>query len=531
MLLEQRGNVLTRDEIRQELWPSDSAGDFENGINIAVSKLRRALGDSSTEPRFVQTVPRQGYRFLVSTEVIQSLPRSVAVLPLFNRSGDPEQEFFSDGLTDELISSLAKIGSIKVISSTSSSQYKGSQKALSQIARELSVEAIVEGSVRRAGDRVRISVRLVAAATDGHLWAETYDRQLTDILLMHCDIARAVAREIRARLTEPEIDRLTAVSRVHAGAYEVYLRGTSQLHRFTPDGIGMALKHYRLALDIDPNSALARAGIAFVAMYSTTMGMMHPREAASRGLPSAYRAVELDPGFSDGFVALALLQQYSQWDWHASERSYLRAIDLSPNNATAYLFYSLLLTHLKRLDEADRNIRKALDLNPLDLFFQHIFGMQRFFTKLHEESVEILRGVVARAPKMQMAHMVLWCALHCLGRECEAVDAATEAWASVDDEAMVNALRSGYSGGGYCAAMKGAAETLASRFESSYVLPHLIAYMYNFAGDSESALKWIEIGYREREHAMAHLSTDPHSQQLRRNPRLQQILAELRLPA
>jgi len=424
MLLDRPGTVVTRAEIRKELWPAQAVGDLDNGINIAVSKLRNALGDSTSQPRYVQTVPRRGYRLLVRPEAIEPSPKSVAVLPLANRSKDPEQEFFSDGLTDELIASLARIGSIKVISGTSSLQYKNTRKSLSQIAAELGVEAIVEGSVLRAGDRVRVHVQLIDAATDGHLWAESFDRELTSVLALQADIARAVAQKIQANVTQPEADRLSNVGRVDAGSYEAYLRGMWHLHRLTPDGLHMALESFQSALEMNPDSAAAHAGVASVMTYSTVLGAVHPRQAASRGLAEARRAIELDPKLSQGFAVLGLLEQYIRWDWEASEKAYRKAIELSPNNAFAHLHYSLLLTYIKRLDQADEMIERALELNPLDIFFQHVYGMRLKFLGRHQEALDQLRGVIARAPGMQMAHLVRWGALTRLGRYDEALEAA-----------------------------------------------------------------------------------------------------------
>jgi len=530
MLLDRPGAVLTRAEIREELWPSQVVGDLDNGINIAVSKIRRALGDSADRPRYVRTEPRRGYRFAVTPRTVDPLPNSIAVLPLANRSRDPEQEFFADGLTDELIASLARIGSIKVISSTSSLQYKNTRKPLAQVASELGVEAILEGSVLRVDDRVRVHVQLIDAATDGHLWAESFDRELTGVLALQAEIARTVAYKIQANVTQPEADRLSGVDRVDTDSYDAYLRGMWHLHRLTPDGLHMALESFQSALGMTPDSAAAHAGVASVMTYSTVMGAVHPRQAGTQGLVEARRAIELDPKLSHGFAVLGLLEQYTRWDWEASEEAYRKAIELSPNNAFARLHYSLLLTYLRRLDEADEMIARALELNPLDIFFQHIHGMRLMFLRKHEQALEQLRGVIARAPRMQMTHLVMWVSLTALGLYDQAFEAAVRAWSVVDDQEMTAALRDGYTEGGYPSAMQNAAELLAERSQSTYVLAHVVALMYDYAGAPEDALEWIEYGYREGEHAMVHVNHTPYSDRVRSHPRFTSILQRLELP-
>jgi TolB-like protein len=241
ILIERPGAIVTRDELRQKVWPSDTFVDFDHGINNAIKRIREALGDTAETPRFIETLPRRGYRFIASLEaarpVATSPIRSIAVLPLENLSRDPEQEFFADGMTEALITSLAKIGALRVTSRTTVMKYKGMRtKSVPEIARELGVDRIVEGTVLRSADRVRISVQLIDASSDTHLWAESYERNVRDVLTLQSEVARAVANEIQVKLTPQEQAHLARAHQVDPDSYEAYLRGRYYLNRRTPEG-------------------------------------------------------------------------------------------------------------------------------------------------------------------------------------------------------------------------------------------------------------------------------------------------------
>src|SRR5438309_300662 len=262
ILLQRPGEIVTREELQQKIWPSDTFVDFDHGINNAIKRLREALGDAAETPRYVETLPRRGYRFIGKIECDVPRMRSLVVLPLENLSHDPQQEYFADGLTEALITTLAKIGELRVVSRTSAMLYKCVRKPLSEIARELEVDAIVEGTVLRAGHRVRITAQLIDAAKETHLWAESYERDLRDVLALQSELAQAIAREVQVKLTPQERAHLAQTRPVDPEAYEAYLKGRYHWNRRSREGLGKAIHHFQQAITSDPNCAAAYSGLA-----------------------------------------------------------------------------------------------------------------------------------------------------------------------------------------------------------------------------------------------------------------------------
>src|SRR6266705_3809254 len=262
MLLQHPGEVVTRTELQQKIWPADTFVDFEQGLYNAVKRLRDALKDSADKPRFIETLSRHGYRFIgIIDESVRKI-ESLAVLPLDNLSRDPEQEYFAEGLTEALITTLAKIGELRVVSRTSAMQYKGVRKPLSEIARELGVDAIVEGTVLRSGHRVRITAQLIDASKETHLWAESYERDLRNVLALQSELAQAIEREVQVKLTPQERAHLAQTRPVDPEAYEAYLKGRYHWNRRSREGLGKAIHHFQQAITSDPNGAAAYSGLA-----------------------------------------------------------------------------------------------------------------------------------------------------------------------------------------------------------------------------------------------------------------------------
>ncbi len=399
LLLERPGELVTREELREKLWPADTFVDFEHGLNAAIKKLRAALGDSADSPRFVETLHRRGYRFIASVEGLGATVRppeivrkpaaplaagvhrrnawvaaltlmalvamlfglnvggwrerllggvgpvpieSLAVLPLENLSGDPEQEYFVDGMTDALISDLGRIRALRVISRTSTMQYKETRKSLPQIARELNVDAVIEGSVLRAGKQVRITVKLMRAEPEQQLWTQSYERDFSEILALQREVARAVAREIKIALTPEEQARLAIASSVNPGAYESYLRGRYHLATETNDGMELAIEYFQQALEKDPNYALPYAGLAEAYQMVGSRGLLPRSAAITRAKAAAEKALEMDPALGEAHYSLGFIRYWS-WDWSGAERAFKRAIELSPSNVHAYRWYSQYL--------------------------------------------------------------------------------------------------------------------------------------------------------------------------------------------
>ena len=424
-LLEHPGDVVTREELQRRIWPADTFVDFDQGLNNAVKKLREALGDNAEKPRFIETLSKRGYRFIgsvhngataaaakeatasatsaktgtpetrrkgfawvlvfVATALVALMlvlvmnptrvrdhsvgknvaPRiqSVAVLPLQNLSSDPGQEFFSDGMTDALITDLAQIGSLKVISRTSSMQYKQTKKTLPEIARELNVDGIVEGTVQRSGDRVRITAQLIHGPSDKHLWANTYERDLYDVFALERDITEDIARHVQERIAPTKATQIAPPKRVDPRALEGFLQGNYFLQSFGKGGGDeenrKAAEYFLQAIDADSSFAPAYIGLA-----KAHFGLIWPSsQDAEIAKKAAERAVALDSNLSDAHKTLGDINVKS-WHWSPAEDEYRRAIAINPNNADAHESLGALLMELGRLDEGYREAESAQTLDP-----------------------------------------------------------------------------------------------------------------------------------------------------------------------
>jgi TolB-like protein/DNA-binding winged helix-turn-helix (wHTH) protein/Tfp pilus assembly protein PilF len=427
-LLDAQGEPVTREALRQRLWPDDTFVDFDSGLNRAINRLRAALGDEADNPRFIETLERRAYRFIAPVSApepaappvpevaahpvpspaapgspapilrprramwlgaalsaaaltaaliafVPTLPRraaangvpirSLAVLPLANLTGDPAQDYFSDGMTDALITNLASLPALRVISRQSVMRYKGSAKPVPEIGRELGVEGVVEGSVVRSGGRVRISVQLIQAPNDRHLWAHSYERPLEDVLALQGELARAIAEEVRLTLAANETRRLTPQGRVKPEAYDAYLLGTYQWNQYTERSLDGAIAHFRAAIASDPDFAPAHAGLALAYGRLLGFGYVPPGRGLAEQKRAALRALELDPGLGAARAALAGARM-QEWDWEGAEAEYRRAVETDPGSAVAHLWYGGYLRTLGRFEEALAHRRRALELDPVD---------------------------------------------------------------------------------------------------------------------------------------------------------------------
>jgi TolB-like protein len=347
LLLERPGEMVTRGELCTKLWSTNTFVDFERGLNKAINKLRAALRDDVEKPRYIETLPQRGYRFIAPVEsVAQIQPKhtplidSLAVLSLNNLSGDPAQEYFSDGLTDELICAIARISSLRVISRTSVVAYKGSQKSLPQIAKELGVEAVVEGSVARSGQSVRITVQLILAADDSHIWAGRYERNLRDILQLQAEVAQSIAMKIH-KLVEPvEALHPERTPRVHPQAYEACLMGIFLRDKMTPFDLEKSIDFFNQAIHLDPDYARAFGELSRTYFYLGVFGMGPSGDFFPRAKANAVRALELDETVACAHIALAAVHIYYDWDWAAAELEIKRAIELRSGESVTYAHYA-----------------------------------------------------------------------------------------------------------------------------------------------------------------------------------------------
>src|SRR5579862_4968363 len=456
-LLENPGELVTREELHRRLWPADTYVNFEHGLNAAVKRLRRALDDSADNPRFVETLPRRGYRFLAPVETVtasEDTPvvaeaaantpesvseeppdsendhsvetshslltwrrsvfalllvlailaawmlrpknaqspeiRSLAVLPLENLSGDATQDYFADGMTDQLITDLAQISALRVISRTSAMAYKGARKSLPQIARELNVDAVVEGTVLRSGDQVRITAQLIQALADKHLWAQSYEGDVHQTLALQRQVARAIAEEIHIELTSHERDVLRSVKAVNPDAYEAYLKGRYFWNKRTADGIKKAIDYFNQAIKEDPNYAQAYAGLtdAYALAGDWKYGVLAPKEAYPKAKAAATRAIALDSTLGAAHISLAYCLDGFDWDFAAAGREFKKGIELSPGYATGYEWYGWHLASLGQNGEAIAQVEKAENLDPLSLIISSDLAEELLVAHRYDEAVK-----------------------------------------------------------------------------------------------------------------------------------------------
>src|SRR5215469_6591043 len=419
-LLERPGEVLTREELCQKLWPSSVFVDFEVGLNAAINRLRSVLDDSPEKPRFIETLPRRGYRFVAPVErcVQERLPqiRSLAVLPLENLTGDVAQEYFVDGMTDALITRLAQVGALRVISRTSAMHYKGTRKKLPEIARELNVDAVVEGSVFRSGSDVRITAQLVYAPSDRHMWANQYERNLTDILLLQAEVASAIANEVQVRLTPQERRRLAEARPVNPEAYQAYLRGRLHWNKRTEEGMKKGLELFEQALDKDPSYALSHAGTAECYNMMGYWGVAAPHDVSPRAKAASSKALEIDENLAEGHAARGWAQFAYDWDWTGGEKELRRAIQLNPGYAIAHQWYTHLLVYQGRHEEAFTEVQRTLELDPLSLVMNSNGAFIYLWAHQYDQAIERVRRTLDLDPYFAPPYLCLGCVLQLQGK-------------------------------------------------------------------------------------------------------------------
>jgi serine/threonine protein kinase/tetratricopeptide (TPR) repeat protein len=456
--------------------------------------------------------------------------RSLVVLPLVDVSHDPEQEYFADGMTEALTAVLAKIHSLRVISRTSAMRYKGTDKPLSQIAGELAVDGVVEGSVLRAGSRVRISAQLVHAATDTHVWAESYERDLSDVLLLQSEVARAIASEIHVAVTPEEARRLAAARRVDPEAYEACLKGRFHWYKISRESLETALRYFQLALERDQSSATAWAGIAASWLLMCDAGFLPQHEAVPKAKAAAHEALGLDESLAEVHVTLGNLA-FMTWDWWSAERHFRRALELDASSSDARFFYSDFLMSMRRFDESDAHLARSLELDPLSPFLRCFEGWHLVYRGLFDEAIAALEKVVRAEPSFSSPRMALWGAHYRKGDLERAFTSAVGFFEVLGDREIVDALVEGHGASGYASGMKLAAGLLEARAAGAHVPGVRVARLFAHAGEADRALDWLEKAYVARESPLVHLPVAWDWEGLRSTPRFRSLLDRMGLPS
>jgi TolB-like protein/DNA-binding winged helix-turn-helix (wHTH) protein/Flp pilus assembly protein TadD len=559
LLASHPRKVFTRPEIQREIWSGDTFVDFDQGLNAAIRQIRTALCDDAETPRYIETLPRRGYRFIAEVDEQRAAPastpltvaaesathspptvpraslfrrplavavslalaavavvlvwrmarilgktpsvriQSVAVLPLENLSQDPEQEYFADGMTDELITDLAKIHALRVISRNSVMQYKGKHKATPQIARELNVDAIVEGTVMRSGGRVRITAQLIEAPKDRHLWAETYERDLRDVLSLQDEVAQAIASEVRIKLTPQERIHLTSARPVNAEAHEAYLRGLYELHGIAAEttetlrsqSIEKAIGYFQQALAHDPNDALAYSGLAY-AYSGLSTEYRAPLEVMPKAKAAAVKAIELDDTLAEAHASLGHVLLMFDWDWAGAEHEFRKALELNPSLPQAHAgLADYLLFKLGRSDEAYQELQRAYALDPLlPLNYSHLSSFS-FFARRYKESLEAAQRVGHDDDFLALSYAEL-------GQRDQALAAADRAVGSTRNPVSLSRIAVAYALAGRTDKARSMVRGIEAQARVRYVCGYNVACVYAALGDKESAFAWLEKAYRER---------------------------------
>ena len=590
-LASHAGQIVTREELRHEVWGDETFVDFEQGLSYCIRQIREVLGDDFHTPRYVETIPRCGYRFIgptldeppltrdsdrgaevnrtafrhrvwrvlmvaslllgliatvtytwklrssrnvhrwppLGSGVTRDRIESLAVLPLENLSRDPEQEYFADGMTDELITELAKIGSLKVISRTSVMQYKGARKAMPKIGQALNVDAVVEGTVQRSGQRVRISVQLIQAATDRHLWAESYDRDLSDVLGLQREVALSIAREISAKLTTQEAAYLASFPPVNSEAHDAYLMGRYFWNKRTRNGLLRAREFFNKAIGIDPRDALAYAGLADTYELMGSYEVLPNEEAVLKAKAAAMKALELNDNLAEAHACLGTIAVDFDWDWPTAEREFKRALELNPGYATAHQWYAEYLIPMGRFEEAAQELKRAQALDPFSIIINRNMGLPYFYARQFDVAMEQFQKTIEMDPNSSLGYFMLGWTQELKGQYAEAIVQLQKARRIDDSPLTVAHMAHVYATSGKKSEARKLLTELQARSKREYVSPVCMAVAYEGLGENDQALKGLEKGYQQHAYLMSGLRVDLRWVRLRSDPRFQSLLHRLNL--
>ena len=539
LLAGHPGQLITRERIQQEIWSQDTYVDFEHGLNYCVRQIRAALDDDARSPRFIETLPRRGYRFLARVEELAGPPKPpaaektmLAVLPFDNLGGDPEQEYFSDGLTDEMITELGRISPerLGVIARTSAMRYKHTDKGIDEIGRELGVQYALEGSVRRGGNRVRITAQLIQVSDQTHLWAESYESDLRDILEVQSDVARAIASQIRIKLMPQEQARLARARPIDPEAYESYLKGRYVWNKRTAGELWKSIRCFEAAIERDPGCTVAYAGLADSYLTLLDYNELLPEEAMAHANSAVSKALDLDEALAEAHSALAHALLHA-WNWSAAEREFKRAIDLNPSYATARFYYANYLVAVGRHEEALVEARLSQELDPVSAAADANAASVFYHSGLLQQAIEQCREALEMEPNFGRAHYDLGRAYLQTGAHARATAALEKAVAlSGHSLRLVAALGHAYGVGGKRDKARNVLNELKQRSQERYVSASDVALVCLGLGNKDQALAWFERAYEHRDGSLIFLKVDPRLESLWPEPRFKDLLRRMNFP-
>ncbi len=520
-LMERPGEIVTREELRKRLWPSNTFVDFEVAMNSAVSRLRDALGDCAGSPSFIETIPKRGYRFIVP---IPKRP-AVAVMPFANQTGDANDEYFSDGLTDELIRVLSRIEGLRVTAPSVVFRFKGQSHDARQAGRELGVEAVLEGSVWRSGDRIRVTVNLVSVKDGFNLWAQRFDGILGDVFGIQDQVCAAAAEALHVRLAA----RVSESRPRNMTAYVQYLKGWYMMKKRRPHDVRRAFEYFQEAIRLEPGYVEPYHGAAMYYIVSAVFGALPPQTALLDAGDLVAKGLVLDANSVMLHAILGMVRMF-QWRWTESEQAHRHAMSLEPANAFPHMMYPFLCSLLGRHEEAVSHAAKAVELDPLDLMTNYRLVQANYYARRYEEAVRTGRIAIELAPDSPYTHFYLALSLAALG-------GSEEAWSTANLGKKLNdglPLGEGYFG--YLAGVLGhtveahrVVEELRARREKGYSPTLPIAWTCLGMGETGACLEWMETAYAEREPYLGSLMVFPGYDPIRDQPEFRRLAKQLKL--
>jgi TolB-like protein/DNA-binding winged helix-turn-helix (wHTH) protein len=589
LLASRPGQLVTREEIQREIWGDDTVVDYEQGLSFAVKKARSALGDNSHSPRYIETLPRRGYRFIapiyagdqsesvpIASEpagkgpVVPTSPRwrriwligaglavvavlfvfkvsalhnlffaptlprihSIAVLPLQNLSGDKEQGYFADGMTDELITNLGQMSALRVISRTSVMRYKRTTETVPQIGRELSVDAILEGTVFRSGNRVRITAQLIDARSDRHLWAHAYERDLRDVITLQDEVARDIADAITVKLTPRERARLTGTHPVNPEAHEAYMKGLYYWNQFTAEGVKKSLPFFQEAVAKDPKYALGYSGLAnYYGVSYVRMDTLSHDEACPKMEDFSRKAIELDDSISESHASLGGTRWLCDWDWDGAEREFKRALQLNPNSAQTHRFYSIFLVASGHPEQGVVEAERAVENDPMSGDINMGLGWVYYLSRHYDKAIQQEMKTIAMDPKRPNTHFVLGCVYEQKGQ----YDLAIREYRKSAQLAGRDPETSPWLGSAYALARnrQEALKILHRLGRNSTTRPDEAlgrAIIFAGLGEKKQAFASLEKAFQARYWSLIEMNADPRFDSLRSDPRFQVLLRRMNFP-
>jgi TolB-like protein/DNA-binding winged helix-turn-helix (wHTH) protein/Tfp pilus assembly protein PilF len=576
ILLERPGEMVTRDELQERLWP-DTFVDVDHNLNTAVNKIREVLGDSAEHPRFVETLPRRGYRFIAPVEGNAVAPpqpqegrraprfrrwlilaavcvlllgavawfawdrnashrsdaeeppiKSVAVLPLTDLAADSREDYFADGMTEELITELGRLSSIRIISRTSIMQFKKSVRSLPEIGRQLNVDALVEGTVRRSGDRVRITVRLVSTSPEHLIWQKAYEGDLRDVLMLQSDVAHDIAGNIQTKLARQQVPGAVAHKRLDPETYEDYLRGRYFLARRTAESMNTAVDYFHRAVQRDPQYAQAYVGLAEAYELLGSYEVLPPDKSYPLALKFADKALELDDTLSEAYSARANSECNYEFDWAAADRDYRHAIALDPNSAQAHHDYGEYFAALGNSERAIAELKIARELDPLSLPLFNAIGRMYRDAHRNDEAFQQCQQSLVLDPNFSMGH---WCLgqIHLAKRQyAEATSELRRANELGTTPLIVADLGCVYAASGKKTEARAILHSLQSKSQFNFVSPYLIATIFSQLGEKDEAFNWLEKAFDQRD--ISYMVADPMMDPLRSDPRFAHLVQRMHFP-